>query len=81
MFIIAQDKDAPRPPPICGCIADILLGSDKLVLVVLKRWRILPERDEWYNMPVLVPEIEGEDDSYLIVPGNVCLRAISSTRR
>ncbi|KAF8216946.1 hypothetical protein K438DRAFT_2007674 [Mycena galopus ATCC 62051] len=62
------------PAPICGAIADILWAKDKTALVVLKQLRLLPERDEWYSMPVLVPELTSVNElCYLLVPGKTVL--------
>ncbi|KAF8206039.1 hypothetical protein K438DRAFT_2092296 [Mycena galopus ATCC 62051] len=68
------DIGEPSPAPICGAIADILWAEDKTALVVLKQLRLLPERDEWYSMLVLVPELTPMNEPcYLLVPGKVCL--------
>ncbi|KAJ6452950.1 hypothetical protein C8R45DRAFT_1193344 [Mycena sanguinolenta] len=64
----------PSPAPICGAIADILWAEDKTALVVRKQLRLLPERDEWYSMPVLVPELTpAHEPCYLLVPGKMVL--------
>ncbi|KAJ7218497.1 hypothetical protein GGX14DRAFT_560838 [Mycena pura] len=66
----ATPSRRPYPPPICGSIAQII-AADNTALVIIKELRLLPARDEWYGMPVLVPtEAPGEDSRYIIVPAN-----------
>ncbi|KAJ7301250.1 hypothetical protein DFH08DRAFT_827729 [Mycena albidolilacea] len=61
--------EEPSPAPICGVIADILSAENKATLIILRALQLLPERDAWYGMPVLVPKLTAVDQpSYLSSP-------------